>query len=148
MSAAYISRTPRRSTASKQWPPHPELSWPRPINQSYMSYWRPFGTCLRTIYKPNITHPDRVPRLSARVLEERAEARLQIREARQALAEAQLEDAIALAVDAGLSWRELGVLIDIDRRVLSEKWGHRRNQPAPAREARGAALVRLVRVLG
>lgn len=67
--------------------------------------------------------------MSARVHEERAEARLSIKQALQAQAAAavQLDDAIALGVDAGLSYRELERLTDINRVTLGERWGHRRS---------------------
>ena len=69
-----------------------------------------------------------MPRLSGRVHEERAEARLQVSQAVRALdaAQAELDDAIALGVDAGLSWRELESLTGIHRVALSKKWGSRR----------------------
>ena len=62
-----------------------------------------------------------MPRLSSRAHEERAEA---LRA--QAAADAQLDSAIALGIDAGLSYRELERLTGTNRIALSEKWGHRR----------------------
>lgn len=69
-----------------------------------------------------------MPRLSEREAEERDHARLAINEAVRRRDEAlrQLEDAIAVGVDAGLSWRELADMTEIDRRQLADKWEHRR----------------------
>lgn len=71
-----------------------------------------------------------MPRLSARAHEERAEARPRIKEALQAQAAAavQLDDAIALGVDAGLSYRELQRTTGTNRIALSDRWGHRRKR--------------------